>query len=126
MTDFARTGASYTENAATDPLVTDAFMAALGATYCGEIDPRDPGVSPLYGDWSGLPPLLILAGGIEMLRDDGKMCVEAARKQGADAAYHEGEGMAHIWTLFADRLPEAREGLAVIGDFVRHNMAAHG
>lgn len=124
LTDFARTGASYKENADTDPLVTDDLIAALGATYCGEIDPKDPGVSPLYGDWSGLPPLLILAGSIEMLRDDGKMCVEAARKQGADATYYEGEGMAHIWTLFADRLPEAREALAAIGQFVRQKMAA--
>lgn len=126
VTDFARTGASYKENAATDPLVTDDLMAALGATYCGEMDPLDPGLSPLYGDWTRLPPLLVLAGEIEMLRDDGKMAAEAARKQGADATYFEGEGMAHIWTLFADRLPEAREGLAVIGDFVRRHMAMNG
>lgn len=124
VTDFVRSGASYKENAAIDPLVTDDLMAALGATYCGDIDPRDPGVSPLYGDWSGLPPLLVLAGEIEMLRDDGKMAAEAARKQGVDVTYYEGKGMAHIWTLFADRLPEAREGLHVIGDFVRRHTAA--
>ena len=58
-----------------------------------------------------------------MMRDDGKQCVDAAKLAGVDATYHEGEGMAHIWTLFADRLPEAREGVALIGDFVRKHMA---
>lgn len=121
VTDFARTGESYKVNADRDPLVTEDFLAALGAAYCGETDPRHPGHSPLYGDWSGLPPLLIMAGEIEMLRDDGKLAAEAARRAGVDATYFEGEGMAHIWTLFADRLPEAREGLALIADFVGKN-----
>ena len=117
------TGASYKENAGIDPLVTEDFLAALGQVYCGDKDPKLPGLSPLYGDWSGLPPLLVLAGSIEMMRDDSKLCVDAARKQLVDATYFEGEGMPHIWTLFADRLPEAREGLQVIGDFVRKHMA---
>jgi len=122
VADFARTGPSYKENAGRDPLVTEDFLAALGAAYCGESDRTDPGLSPLYGDWKGLPPLLILAGEIEMLRDDGKLCVEAARRAGVDATYFEGEGMAHIWTLFADRLPEAREGLALIAQFVNRHI----
>lgn len=122
VADFARTGASYKENADRDPLVTEDFLAALGAAYCGERDPKEPALSPLYGDWQGLPPLLILAGEIEMLRDDGKLCAEAARRAGVDATYFEGEGMAHIWTLFADRLPEAREGLELIGEFVKRHM----
>lgn len=123
LADFARTGASYKENADRDPLVNEDFLAALGAAYCGEMDRRHPGLSPLYGNWAGLPPLLILAGEIEMMRDDGKQCVDAAKLAGVDATYHEGQGMAHIWTLFADRLPEAREGVALIGDFVRKHMA---
>ncbi|MES2492814.1 MAG: alpha/beta hydrolase [Pseudomonadota bacterium] len=123
VADFARTGASYKENAATDPLVTEDFLAALGQVYCGDTDPRTPGLSPLYGDWTGLPPLLILAGEIEMMRDDGKLCVAAAVAQGVDATYYEGKEMAHIWTIFADRLPEAREALQVVGQFVRHHMA---
>lgn len=123
VADFARTGASYRENVEYDPLVTEDFLAALGAVYCGEMDSRDPGLSPLYGDWSGLPPLLILAGEIEMLRDDGKLSAQAARRAGVDATYFEGEGMAHIWTLFADRLPEAREGLSLIAGFVRKHMS---
>lgn len=124
LADFAHSGESRQLNAARDPLVTMDLIGSLGATYCGEIDPTHPRLSPLYGDWTGLPPLLIFAGEIEMLRDDGKLCAAAAVRQGVDATYVEGEGMAHIWTLYADRLPEAREALERIGAFVRRHLSA--
>ncbi|MCB2050001.1 MAG: alpha/beta hydrolase [Novosphingobium sp.] len=124
LADFAFSGESYKENAPRDPLVNADFLNALGQTYCGEFAPTNPAVSPLYGEWSGLPPLMILAGEIEMMRDDGKQCAEAARAAGVDATYVQGEGMAHIWPLYADRLPEARDALATIGTFVRKHMCA--
>ena len=58
-----------------------------------------------------------------MLRDDGKVSAQAAARAGVDATYVEGEGMAHIWTLYADRLPEAREALDQIGAFARKHLA---
>ena len=117
LADFAHSGESRQINSQRDPLVTMDLIGGLGTAYCGENDPRHPRISPLYGDWTGLPPLLIFAGEIELLRDDGKLCAAAAARQGVDATYVEGEGMAHIWTLYADRLPEAREALAQIGAF---------
>ena len=119
VTNFSFDGPSFTENADVDPLVTADFMDVLAQIYCGEADRKAPGFSPLFGNWQGLPPLLILAGEIEMLRDDGKLAAAAAREQGVDATYFEGPGMAHIWTLFADRLPEGRESLALIADFIK-------
>ena len=123
LADFAHSGESRVSNAALDPLVTMDLLQTLGATYCGAHDPKHPRLSPLYGDWRGLPPLLIFAGEIEMLRDDGKLCAAAARRDGVDAAYVEGEGMTHIWTIYADRLPEARDALGQIGDFARRQLA---
>lgn len=123
LADFTHSGESRQINAALDPLVTMDLISALGTTYCGDNDPMHPRISPLFGDWSDLPPLLILAGEIEMLRDDGKLCAQAAKRAGVDATYLEGEGMAHIWTLFADRLPEAREALTQIGSFARRHIA---
>jgi epsilon-lactone hydrolase len=46
-----------------------------------------------------------------MLRDDAKRCATDAAAAGVDATYIEGEGMVHIWPIFADRLPEARAAL---------------
>ncbi len=123
LADFTHTVESRVINADRDPLVTMDLIAALGVTYCGENDPKDPRISPIFGNWIGLPPLLIFAGEIEMLRDDGKVSAQAAARAGVDAMYVEGEGMAHIWTLYADRLPEAREALDQIGAFARKHLA---
>ncbi len=124
LADLTHSVESRFTNDGIDPLVTMDLIQMIGAAYCGPLDPKLPRISPLYGDWTGLPPLLIFAGEIEMLRDDGKMCAAAASRDGVDATYVEGEGMAHIWTLYADRLPEAREALDQIGAFARRHMDA--
>jgi epsilon-lactone hydrolase len=123
LADLAHEVESRVINEGIDPLVTMDLIQMIGAAYCGELDPKLPRISPLYGDWHGLPPLLIFAGEIESLRDDGKMCAAAAVRAGVDATYVEGEGMPHIWTLFADRLPEAREAFDQIGVFARRQLA---
>ena len=123
LADLTHSVESRMINDGIDPLVTMDLIQMIGAAYCGPLDPKLPRISPLYGDWKGLPPLLVFAGEIEMLRDDGKLCAAAAVRDGVDATYVEGEGMPHIWTLFADRLPEAREALGQIGAFARLHLA---
>jgi monoterpene epsilon-lactone hydrolase len=86
-------------------------------------DPKNPYNSPVFGDFTGLPPLLVMAGSIETLRDDGYRIVQSAQAAGVDATWLEGEGMVHIWPIFADRLPEARETLDEIGAFARKHLS---
>ena len=64
-----------------------------------------------------------MAGSIETLRDDGSRVVDAAQKAGVDATCLEGEDMVHIWPIFADRLPEARETLDEMGAFARKHLS---
>jgi monoterpene epsilon-lactone hydrolase len=126
VADWTFTGESMTTNAAVDPLVPGpAMLEGMRTMVVPEgWDPRDSRVSPLFGDWSGLPPLLLFAGSLECLRDDAKRCAEAAAAAGVDATYVEGEDMCHIWPVYADRLPEARDALAEIGSFVESRLAA--
>jgi len=65
---------------------------------------------------------LLMAGEIEMLRDDARLCAQAAISAGVEVTYLEGRGMAHIWPLYADRLSQAREALSDIDLFVRRWM----
>ncbi len=123
--DFTLSGESMVTNAANDPLVPGPDLLAMIKTMvvAADHDMTDPGISPLFGTWAGLPPLLVFAGSIECLRDDGVRAVEAAKKAGVDATFVEGEAMVHIWPIFADRLPEAREALAQIGTFLKTHMS---
>lgn len=124
--DFRLAGDSMTSNADKDPLVPGPqLLQMMVHMIIGESgDPANPRVSPIYGDWAGIPPLLVLAGSIETLRDDGVRAVESARAAGVDATFVEGDEMTHIWPIYADRLPEARESLEQIGNFARRHFGS--
>lgn len=118
LADFTHSGESRKSNQALDPLVTIDQLMSMGNSYCGSLRRDDPLVSPVFADWTGMPPLLLMAGEIEMLRDDARLCAQRAIGAGVNVTYIEGKGMAHIWTLYADRLAQARESLQDIGRFV--------
>lgn len=44
--------------------------------YAGKEDPRNPLISPIFGDFKGLPPVLVQLGDAECLRDEGIALVE--------------------------------------------------
>lgn len=58
-TDLAATGATLATNDGADPMFRGAAVARAARFYVGGADPRHPYVSPLYADFTGLPPLLI-------------------------------------------------------------------
>jgi acetyl esterase/lipase len=123
-TDLEGTGASLTRNERSD----DMLVGSLGETklalaYADAAQLRDPLVSPLHGDYTGGPPLLLFASTIEMLLDDATRLAERARAQGAPVTLVLEDGMPHVWPIFP-MLPEARAALATIAAFLE--AAWHG
>jgi acetyl esterase/lipase len=124
-TDFLATGDSYRTRAAVDPVLTDGpdAIRVLSAIYLqGRAKPEEPLVSPLYGDFRGLPPLLLHVGDAEVLLDDSTRVAEKARAAGVDVTLEVWPEMPHVWHAFAPFLPEASQAIERIGAFVR----AHG
>jgi monoterpene epsilon-lactone hydrolase len=126
LTDLAAEGESYESNRHRDPVVTKELAVGMGVVYLGEgRDPKDtPLGSPLYAEVHGLPPLLVLAGEAETLRDDSVRFVEKVRAAGGQAELEVADEMLHIYPLFASILPEGREGIERIGEFVRQHTPA--
>ena len=60
-------------------------MPVAARMYAGDHDLRTPTISPLYGDFHGLPPLLIHVSSTEVLYDDARRVVSAAQAAGVDA-----------------------------------------
>jgi len=123
-TDLAITGQSCRHNAVFDPVLKSDDLKMLAAQYLGRADPRDPYVSPLYGDPRGLPPTLLQVGSDEILRDDSERMAQRMREAGRDVTLEIWPRMPHVWHGFAPVLPEARRAILRIGDFVRHWTAA--
>ena len=95
----------------------------MAKAYLGASDARTPLASPLYADLRGLPPLLIQAGTAEVLLDDSIRLAERARLAGVGVSLDVWEDMIHVWQIFAVMLPEGREAITRIGDFVRAHVA---
>ena len=119
-TDFLATGESYRTRK--DPILTGGpeTIRGLALVYLqGRAQPEDPLVSPLYGDYRGLPPLLFHVGDAEVLLDDSTRAAERARAAGVDVTLEVWPEMPHVWHAFAPFLPEASQAIERIGAFVR-------
>lgn len=121
-TDLALTGPSLRTNYKADPMMDAAQFPAIAKRYVGGADPRDPYVSPLYGDAAGLPPTLIQAGSDEVLLDDAVRMAEAMRAAGCDIELDVWPKMPHVWHLYARILPEGRKAIDRVGQFLDRKM----
>ena len=82
----------------------------------------DPMVSPLQGDLSDLPPILVQISEHEILRDDGRRYVNKAVAAGTDATLQVWPYMPHVWHIFYPKLPESDKAFVQIKQFIdRHS-----
>lgn len=97
--DLAFTGASMKDPHIEDPLLTYQSLQAGARLVLGGADARDPLASPLFGDLSGLPPLLIQVGSDERLLDDARQYAERAAGAGSPVRLEVWEGMHHVFQV---------------------------
>ena len=102
-----------------DPIISAKSMPFFVDLYLGKTDPRNPLASPVFGDYRGLPPLLIQFGEHEMLRDDSIRAAAKARADGAEVQLELWRGMFHVFQSHEPLLPEAREAIEHIAVFMR-------
>ncbi len=99
------------------------FILLLGSLIHTRIRPTNPVISPLLGDLSGLPPLLVHASAHEVLLDDARRYVNKAREAGSPATLHVWSHVPHVWHIYYDELTEGREALEEIGKFLNSHAA---
>ncbi|MEW9529305.1 alpha/beta hydrolase [Microbispora sp. NPDC049125] len=102
----------------TDPMLPAGRVDWLARRWTDGLDCRDPLVSPVYGDFTGLPPLMIVTGSTELLRDEARKVAVNARHDGVPVTYEEWRRMPHAFALLADVLPEARMLFRHVSRFV--------
>ena len=101
-----------------DDVSLDAARLAVAAgSYAGGEDLVAPLLSPVHADLAGLPPLHVEVGTGEILLEDSLRLVEAARAAGVQVDLVEGEGLPHVFQVFATT-PEAQGSTARLGRFL--------
>lgn len=120
-TDVACTGESLETNSHLCLAPQDSWLACK-KHYCAGADPKNPYISPLYGDLAGLPPLYITAGGHETLLSDSIRFAQKAKAAGVDVTLTVGEGMCHCYPACAPMFPEASRALANVCQFIKEEL----
>ncbi|MGK5553934.1 alpha/beta hydrolase [Actinomadura kijaniata] len=117
--DLMCSSGSHSGNARTDHLIPARKLAWLGRRYCEGKAEDDALFAPLRDDLSGLPPLMFVASGTEILRDETRDAAERARAAGVETVYQEWDDLVHVFPVFCDFIPEGRAAFRHIAEFLR-------
>jgi len=119
-TDISMSGPSIRYNAKADPMFSAGAGELLPDLYCPGLERTLPLISPLHGDWTGLPPLYFLAGSTEMLLDDSVRAHDRALQAGTRSRIDVWPDMPHVFPLFP-MVPEAKQAIRDIVAFIEEH-----
>ena len=92
------------------------------AKYKGKLNRKDPRLSPIYADLSGLPPMLIQAGGNELFLTESVRLAEKAAADGIPVTLTVYPGMSHDFALLLPEMQDSIDSLDEIADFANRYM----
>ena len=116
--DLVNDAASYAGNTDSDKMFSLTSATEASALYAGDTDRRNPLLSPVYGNWGGMPPLLIHVGSVEVLLDDAAALAHRARAAGVRVTHEVFEGMPHVWQTNYPAFPEAVDSVDKVAAFI--------
>ena len=119
-TDWTLTSESLTT--VDDPIISARTMPVFRDYYLGKMNRENPLASPVFGDFHGIPPLLIQVGQHEMLLDDSVRVADKARTDGNRVQLEVWPGMFHVFQSHEPLLPEARQAIEHIAEFMRSEI----
>ncbi|WWC87380.1 uncharacterized protein L201_002269 [Kwoniella dendrophila CBS 6074] len=121
--DLTMSCGSWDENAATDVVPRPEADDHLNPVGC-YLGPKGistylthPYASPLFGDLSGLPPMLIQSGDSEVLRDEITLLAHKATLAGVHVTHELYEDMVHVFQMFSF-LPATTAAINNVGRWV--------
>ena len=125
-TDLAASPEELSAFGLDDPTIPNNTVAITAsqewaAMYAGDADRKDPQLSPLFGDYEGICPLLLQAGSVEMICRDTERVAARARDAGVEVVEEIWDDMFHVWQGFAPMLPEGQDAIDHIGEWIREH-----
>lgn len=122
--DMSLGGASYENRAKHDPIHQKFMLQAIAKQYLADVcEPTDPKASPLFGDLSGIAPVLLQVGDCEVGLDDSINFAEKARAAGVSVELSVWDHMIHVFQQFAASLPEGEQAITEIGQFLKTHFS---
>ena len=122
-TDLTLSGDSIQKRGHRDPMIKPgpSMQIAVDA-YCNGENPNNPLISPLFADYTDMPPIQIQVASEETIFDDSLRLYEKIKKQNPDKVeYIEWKGLFHVFQVFCSgwlAIPEAKKSFKFISEFV--------
>ncbi|GAB2962089.1 alpha/beta hydrolase [Amycolatopsis acidiphila] len=120
--DLTLSGETLTERQSLDPILTPQGLRVRAPEYVAGADAADPLISPIFGDLSGLPPLLIQVGAHEILLSDSLRLAARAATADVVVTLDVTPGVPHVFQGYAGLLDEAAAALDRASDFVQAQL----
>ncbi len=117
--DFSGSGESLHTRAANDPWFKPDSLPVVADYYCGDDDIRNPLISPVFADVTGLPPMLIQVGEDEILLSDSVRLEQKLREAGVAVELEIWPDMWHVFQMFIRKMPESWQAIQRVGDYIR-------
>jgi epsilon-lactone hydrolase len=121
--DLTLSGETLAEKESLDPVLTPLSLRLRVPAYVGAADASDPHISPIFGDLTGLPPLLIQVGSHEVLLSDALRLAARAAMADVSVTLEVTPGVPHVFQSFAALLDEGATALDRAADFLRTQFA---
>jgi acetyl esterase/lipase len=121
--DLTLSGETLEAKRDVDPLLTPEGLRARVPEYAGGADASDPLISPIFGDLTGLPPLLIQVGSHEVLLSDALRLAGRAAISDVPVRLEVTPGVPHVFQAYAGLLDEAGVALDRASEFLRAQLA---
>ena len=118
--DLTLTSESLRYNQKHDALLSiEALETGISYYVPQSVDKSIPEISPIFGDFSGLPPTLVQIGSKEILLDDAARFFEKAKDADVKVSYKLYTGMWHNFQMFSPWFDEAKQALADVVAFTQ-------
>lgn len=118
-TDLTCSGESHEYNFEHDPQFGGTKDNMLyNNPYIGTADPKNPYLSPAFGEFQDFPPVLLQVGGEEVLLSDSLMVAEKLRKARRKLRLSVYDGMFHVFQMALRLIPESREAWDEVSRFL--------
>ncbi len=123
--DLTETGDSYKTNEWVDNVLVSysGYLGHAAALYANGHDLRDPQLSPIYGDFQGLPPAILTTGTRDLFLSNTVRTHRKLREAGVEAELQVFEGFSHAQYLFDPAAPETKEMFAEVTAFLDRHLA---
>jgi epsilon-lactone hydrolase len=121
--DLTLSGETLVEKQAADPILTPDGLRLRVQDYVGAGDAADPRISPIFGDLTGLPPLMIQVGSHEILLSDAVRLAARAARDDVQVTLEVVPGVPHVFQGFAAILDEGDAALTRAASFMKEHLA---